>query len=174
MSTIDVKPALCLDLDGTVRYSKSGKFIQRIADIELYEGVEETLWEMRQEGWLIFGISNQGGVAHGFKTPEEIDRELTRTMEIFETSPFHSVKTCFHMDDGSVSPYKWRSLMRKPDIGMLALLEMEALEKGFMVDWNNSVLVGDREEDRQCAHNAGIRFSWAWDFFGRPAPNKDS
>lgn len=37
----DVRPALCLDLDGTIRYSKNGDFINGPEDVALFEGVEK-------------------------------------------------------------------------------------------------------------------------------------
>ena len=62
-------------------------------------------------------------------------------------------------------PYNYRSLLRKPYTGMLALLEVEAWNEGFIIDWNNSIFVGDNEVDRDCAFNAGIKFIWADKFF---------
>jgi D-glycero-D-manno-heptose 1,7-bisphosphate phosphatase len=70
-----------------------------------------------------------------------------------------------------VVPYNYRSLLRKPDIGMLALMEYELFDEGYIVDWDNSLFVGDRPEDQECAKRAGLSFHWAWDFFGRPNPN---
>jgi phosphoglycolate phosphatase-like HAD superfamily hydrolase len=31
-------------------------------------------------------------------------------------------------------------------------------------------MVGDRDEDMECAKNAGMAFQWAWDFFNREKP----
>jgi D-glycero-D-manno-heptose 1,7-bisphosphate phosphatase len=171
VSGVELKPALFLDLDGTVRYSSSGEFINHVDDIELFEGVEETLWHWRiGQGFLILGISNQGGVAFGFKTPRDVEKELDRTVELFDKNPFHLIKACYHHGDGKVEPYNTRSLLRKPDIGMLALCENECFDFGYMIDWSKSLFVGDRPEDQECARNAKIPFRWAWDFFGRPKP----
>lgn len=160
-------PALCLDLDGTIRHSKSGEFINGTDDIALYPGVEEKIWEYRNNGFLILGISNQGGVAFGYKTAAQVEAELDATLSLFKENPFHLIKQCFHMPNGTVFPYNVRSLLRKPDIGMLALMEMEAFEAGYLIDWDNSLFVGDRSEDRDCASAAGIPFRVADMFFGR-------
>lgn len=168
ISPSKLKPALCLDLDGTVRYSKNGDFINTPEDIALFDDVQEKIWQYRDEGYLIFGITNQGGVAYGYKTPPENDKELDRTIKLFERgNPFHLIKACFHHEKGTIEPYKHRSLLRKPDVGMLVLCEVEAFEAGYIVDWDNSLFVGDRPEDEQCAKNAGISFQWAKDFFNR-------
>jgi D-glycero-D-manno-heptose 1,7-bisphosphate phosphatase len=163
-------PALCLDLDGTIRYSKKGKFINKPEDIALFDGVESKIWEYRDNGYLIFGITNQGGVAYGLKTLEGHQKELDAMMSLFSKNPFHTIKSSFHHPSGRVKPYNNRSLLRKPDIGMLVLCEVEAFEAGYVVNWEESLFIGDRPEDEQCAKNAGIKFQWAHEFFERNDP----
>lgn len=168
-----VVPALCLDLDGTVRHSKSGsQFITGPHDVALFDGVEEKIWEWRDTGHLIFGVSNQGGVAWGYKTPADNDREIDATVALFTRNPFHIIKTCLHLETGKFEPYNHRSLLRKPQVGMLALCEVEAWVQGYIVDWDRSLVVGDRPEDEELARNAGIEFSLAWDFFQREKPEE--
>lgn len=164
-----VKPALCLDFDGTIRRSKSGQtFIQNFNDIELMPNIEKLIWRYRNMGWLILGISNQAGVAHGFKLPLEIENEMDTTLNLFKQNPFHIVKFCFHDGKGKIEPYNHRSLLRKPDIGMLAIMESEAWNEGYVIDWDNSLFVGDRPEDEQCAKNAGISFRHIDSFLNEP------
>jgi D-glycero-D-manno-heptose 1,7-bisphosphate phosphatase len=164
-----VKPALCLDFDGTIRRNKSGKpFITDVKDIELMPGIEKLIWKYRNMGYLIFGISNQAGVAHGFRLPLEVDHEMNVTLGLFEKNPFHIVKFCYHDGAGKVEPYNHRSLLRKPDIGMLALMEHEAFGAGFVVDWDKSLFVGDRPEDAECAKRAGVKFYHIDEFLTMP------
>lgn len=165
-----VRAALCLDFDGTIRYSKNRVFINSPEDVVLFDGVEEKIWEYRNNGFLIFGVTNQGGVAYGYKTPASDNAEIDAMLALFKKNPFHVIKSCYHHQDGSIEPYCHRSLLRKPDIGMLALCEVEAWEAGYIVDWDKSLFVGDRAEDEICAKRAGIDFIWAWEFFGRPKP----
>lgn len=170
MNQFSLTPALCLDLDGTVRYSKNGnRFIEGPSDVAIYSDVESKLWQFRDNGWLIFGISNQGGVAFGHKTWDDAQEEVKTMCFLFAQNPFHSVQQCFHHEGGTVEPYCHRSLFRKPHTGMLAWCEYEAFGSGFIVDWDNSLFVGDRPEDQECAANAGISFQWANVFFEREA-----
>lgn len=172
-----VAPALCLDLDGTIRFSRKDPrgFIGGPEDVALFDGVESKIWEYRDAGYLVFGISNQGGVAFGFKTHEQCLAELQATVNAFERDPFHDVRMCYHHDgDGAKFPFNKRSLLRKPNIGMLVLCEIDAFEQGYLVDWDNSLFVGDRPEDELCAKNAGIPFQWACEFFGQQVQQKDS
>lgn len=164
-----LQPALCLDLDGTVRRSKSDPegFIKGVADIEIFPEMKKILPLYKQNGWLILGISNQAGVAWGHKTPQQNDSEIVATQSL-TGNVFDVIKCCYHMKGAPHETYGFRSLLRKPDIGMLALLELECFQHGRMVDWDNSIFVGDREEDKGCAENAGIKFIWANEFRSMP------
>lgn len=164
------RPALYLDWDGTIRRSKSGKtFIQDHNDIELIPGAEEAIWRYRDKGFLIVGISNQGGVAYGFKSFAQINAELKATVALFKENPWHSVELCMFMEGGTVEPYRHRSLLRKPNYGMLVKVEEKMFAQGIIIDYSNSLFVGDRQEDEQCAHNAGISFMPA-DLWLQPHP----
>lgn len=164
-----VVPALCLDFDGTIRRSASGKtFIENSRDIELMPGIENLIWRYRNMGWLVLGISNQAGVAHGFKLPMEVELEMDVTLKQFKNNPFHIVKFCYHDGKGKIEPYNHRSLLRKPDIGMLAIMENEAFNNGYVIDWDNSLFVGDRPEDEECAKRAGIKFRHIDSFLNEP------
>lgn len=154
-----VVPALVLDFDGTIRRSKTGQtFIKNFKDIELMPGIEKLIWRYRNLGWLILGISNQAGVAHGVKLPMEIENEMDATFKLFTENPFHIAKHCYHDGKGKIEPYNHRSLCRKPDVGMLAIMEKEAFDHKYVIDWDNSLFVGDRPEDELCANRAGIPF----------------
>jgi D-glycero-D-manno-heptose 1,7-bisphosphate phosphatase len=167
--SLKVMPALCLDFDGTIRRSKSGQtFIRNFEDIELMPGIEKLIWRYRSMGWLIFGISNQAGVAHGFKLPMEIESEMNATKKLFSANPFHLIKWCYHDGKGKIEPYCHRSLGRKPDIGMLYEMEVDSWKNGYIVDWDNSLFVGDRPEDEECAKRAGINFRHIDSFLNEP------
>ena len=159
---MEKKQILCLDLDGTVRRSKSGKtFIEGPEDIELIPGVKERVWPYKHKGWAVLGISNQAGIAFGFKTPESVAAEMARTMELMEIDGddlFHMIYISPADPRGGVEPYNWRSLGRKPEIGMLAQAELSLTGEGIYPDWDNSLFVGDRPEDEECAKRAGIPF----------------
>jgi hypothetical protein len=50
---------------------------------------------------------------------------------------------------------------------MLVMAEMTCWSNGLLVDWDNSLFVGDRQEDRDCAEAAGVSFLHESEFFGR-------
>ena len=72
---------LFLDLDGTVRKTKSGAtFINDPYDQELISGVEQAI--ARYKDWKIIGITNQGGVAAKHKTLENCIVEQQQTLAL--------------------------------------------------------------------------------------------
>lgn len=159
-------PALVLDLDGTVRRSKSGQvFIQGPDDVELIPGMDPIIKQFRDNKWLILGITNQAGVAHGFKSPRQISEEIIETQGLFSFKPaFDGIKACLFDEKGSCHPFNYRSVCRKPMYGALALFESEFFGRGIVIDWDKSLFVGDRPEDEECAKSAGITFISAENF----------
>lgn len=165
---MQIRPALFLDLDGTVRYSKNGKFINKPENVVLFDDVEEAIWSYKNQGYLVIGISNQGGVAFGHKSMSTVREEIQSMLDQFDQNPFdHIYVSPFH-EDGHVEPYNRRSLLRKPSAGMLAIAENDfTTTYGIYIDLDNSIMVGDRPEDEECANNASIDFVHTNEFFGR-------
>jgi D-glycero-D-manno-heptose 1,7-bisphosphate phosphatase len=162
---------LCLDLDGTVRRSKSGKtFIEGPDDIELIPGVLPLLKKYHCEGWILIAISNQGGVAHGFKTYVTMHKEFEVTYKLcWNNGPlFFDMLAATADPRGKVEPHTFRSLCRKPDYGMLAIAENKLLSDRIYPDWDNSLFIGDRPEDEECAKAAGIPFLHIDEFLKQP------
>lgn len=157
-------PAIVADFDGTIRYPREGKdFINDPEDVRLYDEVFEKLWHHRDHGHVIFGLTNQGGVAHGHKSPNDMMREVRRMRQIGEERgvrwPFHEWYAEFLMKGGSVGAYNARSLCRKPMYGGLAVLHRRLWENHSLgVDWDRSIFIGDMESDYECAQNAEIDF----------------
>jgi len=173
-------PAIIADFDGTIRHPPEGKeFINHPEHVRLYPGVFEKLWHHRNHGHVIFGLTNQGGVAHGHKTPDDLLREVYRMRSIGEERgqrwPFHEWYACFLMENGSVGPYSARSLNRKPRYGGLAVLSRRLWENhSLRVDWDRSIMIGDSEDDFGCAKNAEIGFLDAQTFREQPATDHRS
>lgn len=154
------------DLDGTVRYSKlGGAFIDSPEDIVLYPGVQDILWELKDAGYHIFGVTNQGGVPYEFHSVSEIYEWINITRKLFQCDPFDEIFVAFCHSDAPDGPFNVLSLLRKPAYGMLALIEQHCINKGQVVNWENSFGCGDRAEDRVLFRHLDIEFKWAWDVF---------
>ncbi len=111
----ELRPALCLDLDGTVRRSKADPkgFIKGLDDMELMPGIEAKIKEYKAAGFLVFGITNQGGVACGYKTVKDVYNEISHMAVLFEggENPFDLVVAAHSWEKGMVEPYCHRSLL---------------------------------------------------------------
>lgn len=171
------KAALCLDLDGTVRKSRSGAMFGPTSpeDVEIMPNVLERIAAAKQRGMYVIGVSNQGVIGFGSKTELEV-RDIIEATKYACDGLFDEVYSCPTLapeQGGKVVPDNRRSLFRKPGIGMLAHAEHDAVLDGVIIDWDESLFVGDRPEDEACAMAAGIKFQWAWEFFGWPDIGSD-
>lgn len=176
------KKLLLLDLDGTLRETRSGaKFINDPYDQKLIEGVAQKLKSYAQTHSII-GISNQGGVQAGYKSLENCILEQRYTLELCPEM------ACIYFcpDDGQkcyiVSLHKvyvedWSSAtntnpwgcFRKPQPGMLnkAILDIARYwptaprTSSQIAKLEEILYVGDRPEDELAAMNAQVSFIWA-------------
>jgi D-glycero-D-manno-heptose 1,7-bisphosphate phosphatase len=168
---------LFLDLDGTVRRTKSGAtFINTPLDQEIIPGVIEAI--ARYPDHYLIGITNQGGVAAGKKSLEDAIAEQKYTMQllpqlleiyfcpdfegehcykIYGTHVEHYVRS--HLKNPNYPSEPLYESFRKPGSGMVML----AIDK-FKFYPDECLFVGDRAEDQACALSAEIPFMWAADW----------
>lgn len=145
--------ALFLDLDGTIRHTRSGApFPRHPDDVELLPRRREVLARYHAEGWLLLGVSNQSGIARGDVSPADVADCVARTIELLDL-PLE-VRWCPH-PAGEI-----RCWCRKPMPG-LGVAWIEARD----VDREQSRMVGDMDSDRVFAENLGVPFTSADTFF---------
>ena len=147
------KPALFLDLDGTVRKTKSGKVCPNTPDDqELLPGRAEKIREYKEKGYKIIAVTNQGGIGLGYMSSgacEEILGKLDEMLGyVFDRMMY-----------APAAPQK-QDPWTKPQAGMLFHAEAD-----MAIDLKRSVMVGDMATDKECAEKAGVKFVWAKDFF---------
>lgn len=161
------KPAIILDFDNTIRFPKSGEFINGPHDFTLYPGVIKALQQTRREGWYVFGLTNQGGVAYEHKTEETWEAELEQMKQMSSKLgsgdwPFHKVIAAKMMEGGSNEDFAHWSWMRKPQPGGLAVFEHWSRRMhNTMIDWPESLMVGDSQVDLDLVQGTPVNFMWA-------------
>lgn len=166
---------LLLDLDGTVRQTKSGQtFINEPYDQKLIPGIEQAL--SRYPDWSIVGVTNQKGVACGFKTLADAIQEQKVTIDLLQGRMSHIYfcpddgETCVRCGYGdtwhkrtssqwSINRHLPYPSFRKPSPGML-LLAIDNLPSPP----SQILMVGDRPEDAAAAKDAEVPFIWAEHF----------
>ncbi len=163
--TVTPTPILFVDLDGTIRYNGKVKdgFIHTPDEVEIYDGVVDILKSYKAKGWRIVSINNQGGIAMGFMSEQQVARNMQETNRMC-ANLFDRMYWCIHhpkaeADEFASKEEKSICLCRKPRIGyvinaMLALAE----QYGDNYKPYACLFVGDRAEDRGCAENSGIPF----------------
>lgn len=178
------------DADSTLRIAPSGSVSANTpTDVRILPNVPKTLKMLADNNYLIYIVSNQGGVGSGNVTCEIADGALNFTVQeiIRQGGVVHGYDFAESSNE-----------MRKPNVGMITKLE-EILKKQFgeniRIDKVNSFMVGDsafkKEDkgkpadermdlkalkitkgthfsnaDRLLAQNYGIFFYEPTDFFG--------
>ncbi len=145
---------LLLDVDGTLRRTKSGeKFPRDADDVELLPGRAHVLRRWVADGYALFFVSNQSGVASGTITREAADRGFARTVELLGL-PVADVAYCPH------PAFPVGCFCRKPLPGLgVALIHRHRLAREHLV------MVGDLDSDEGFARGLGARFVRADAFF---------
>ncbi|HRI08749.1 MAG TPA: aldo/keto reductase [Nannocystaceae bacterium] len=145
---------LLLDVDGTLRRTKSGELFPRDpADVELLPGRRERLQRYVDEGYALFFVSNQSGVASGTLTREAAEAAFARTIEALGL-PVAEVVYCPH------PAFPVGCFCRKPLPGLgVSLLQRHRLAR------EHTIMVGDMDSDRDFARALGVRYVDAEAFF---------
>ncbi|MEZ4454485.1 MAG: aldo/keto reductase [Nannocystaceae bacterium] len=150
---------LLLDVDGTLRRTKSGEiFPCDPDDVELLPGRREVLRRYVGEGYKLFFVSNQSGVASGKLSAEAADAAFQRTIDLLDL-PIAEVAYCPH------PAFPVGCFCRKPMPGLgIALIERHGLARDQML------MVGDMDSDHDFARALGVKYVDAAEFFGDAGP----
>lgn len=154
---------LVLDIDGTLVETKSGETFRKTAnDWQWLPNRLEKLQELRKRGVKFAIASNQAGVAFPWSkfTEQEIRAEIDVVAQAIGAD---FVGVCYSTPNEKAlrTYHNPNDLRRKPGPGML----LEAMQY-YGVSPQETLMVGDREEDEKAAKNCGVSFQLANDFFG--------
>jgi histidinol-phosphate phosphatase family protein len=148
---------LLLDVDGTLRKTKSGEIFPRTADdVELLPGRREVLQRYVDDGYALFFVSNQSGVASGTLTAADADAAFARTVELLGL-PVAAVAYCPH------TAFPAGCFCRKPLPGLgISLVHTHKLAREHLI------MVGDMDSDEAFARSLGVKYVAAEEFFRSP------
>lgn len=145
-------PAIFLDRDGTLNVDTH--YLIRFEDFQVIPGVEEALKIMQDQGYQLFVVSNQSGVARGYFTIEQVMELNWRIKDYFADRGIRitDMVICPHLPEGKVAKFSKKCSCRKPLPGMiLGLLER------YPIDKKGSYMVGDRRLDVISGQAAGLQ-----------------
>ncbi|MGG3916189.1 D-glycero-alpha-D-manno-heptose-1,7-bisphosphate 7-phosphatase [Rossellomorea vietnamensis] len=139
--------AVFLDRDGVINEVKTKRvgFVNRPDQFYFLEGVPEAIKALSESGFLLFVVTNQGGVGLGYLSHDDLDSIHDYMVnEIKQAGGFiQEVSCCTHKPHAGCS-------CRKPEPGML----LELAEK-YGIDLAGSFMIGDRDVDIEAGNKAG-------------------
>ncbi|MCS6795872.1 MAG: HAD family hydrolase [Raineya sp.] len=139
-----MKKAVFLDRDGVLNVER-GEYTYKIEDFVLEYRVCEALQMLKEAGYLLIVITNQGGIAKGIYTAQDV----------WNCHEFLQRKCGYLIDDLYYSPYHpefSNSLSRKPE----SLLFERAMAR-YQIEPSVSFMIGDSERDLIPAQKLGLQ-----------------
>ena len=140
--------AIFLDRDGVINRDPGfGDYIKSWKEFEFLPGAIDAIKLLNKNGYEIFVISNQAGVARGLFSKESLD-EITANMlkEIeAEGGKIRWVSYCIHASNSGCD-------CRKPNTG-----QIKKATKGLDIDFKKSYFIGDSRLDVGAGKNIGSK-----------------
>ncbi len=142
-----MRKALFLDRDGVINIEKN--YVFRVEDFEFTPWIFELCKKYQNEGFLIFVITNQAGIARKIFTETDFLILTDWMIQQFKNKDITvtEVYFCPHHPD-----FTGNCDCRKPNPGLILQAAQE-----YDIDLHNSMLFGDKESDIQAGYNAGIQ-----------------
>jgi D-glycero-D-manno-heptose 1,7-bisphosphate phosphatase len=140
--------AVFLDRDGVINRKGKNYYVFDESDFEFNEGLTEALRYFMAKGYLLIVITNQGGIAKGRYTVEQLEKLHERMIsdlkkeEVLITDIYY----CPHHPDISAC------LCRKPG----TLMFEQAIAR-YDIDPSSSYMIGDSEIDVQASEKIGVK-----------------
>ncbi len=143
----DKNKAVFLDRDGVIN-KEQGNYVTHLEDFIINIGVVEALKIFRDKNYLLIVISNQGGIAKGICTKEEVDYLHHHLHRSFKNNGIQlsAIYYCPHHPDVT------NCICRKPDSQML-----EKAMARFNIDPLQSYFIGDADRDMEAGKKAGVK-----------------
>ena len=148
------RPAVFLDRDNTLIHNDGD--LGDPEGVRLIQGVAPAIASVRGLGYRVFVITNQGGVARGKYTEEDVRLTNERLAEMIAQAAngaeIDAFYYCPYHPEAVVAEYRGEHESRKPRPGMI----LQAAEE-HGVDLARSWTIGDQMRDVQAGAAAGTR-----------------
>jgi D-glycero-D-manno-heptose 1,7-bisphosphate phosphatase len=139
----ELSAAVFVDRDGTIIEDRD--YCSDPNDVKIFPGALEALRRLKLNGFKIIIITNQSGIGRGLFTLEQyraVEAEVLRQLGAA------LIDATYFCPDAPSQHCK----CRKPATGMIF-----AAAREHQLDLSYSFLIGDKETDVECGHNAGVR-----------------
>lgn len=144
--------AVFLDRDGVLNVDVD--YLYKIDDFQWVDEAPEALVYLVKQGYQLFVVTNQSGIARGYYTVDDMQKLHTYMQQELQKYGVQIEKFyyCPHHKEGKVTEYAIECDCRKPKPGML----LQAMEE-YAIDKEQSFLIGDSKRDIEAAQAAGIQ-----------------
>jgi len=145
----ELKKMVFLDRDGVLIYEPTDtKQVDSPDNLKILDGVVDGLRKLLSAGFELVMVSNQDGLGTALFPREKFDAVQNKLLVDFKSAgvEFYQVFICPHLPQDGCG-------CRKPRTGLV-----ENFLSAGMVDLSRSLVIGDRESDRQFAENIGVSF----------------
>lgn len=145
------KPAVFFERDGVLNVDRG--YICRPKELTWMPGAMDAIRMLNKQGYYVFVVTNQGGIAREFFTENEVYdfHEFMAEEADRQGAIIHSFYVCPHHPEGTIEKYSSSCNCRMPLPG---LIEQACQE--WPVDLNGSFLVGGMQQGLDAAKGAGI------------------
>jgi D-glycero-D-manno-heptose 1,7-bisphosphate phosphatase len=147
-----IRKTVFFDRDGVLN-SDIG-YTHKIEDFQWTTNAIKAIKLFNDNGWLVFVITNQSGVARGYYGLDEVinlhnwmQNELRKKGAHIDEFYF-----CPHHPNGVIKDFAISCECRKPKSGML----LQAIKEWVYIDIINAWMIGDKQTDIQAANNINI------------------
>lgn len=143
--------AAFLDRDGVINVDTS--YVYKWEEFEFISGYLEALKTLQENGYLLFIVTNQSGIARGKYTTEEYELLTNAMVNHLSINGINiaEVYYCPHLEGSLIKEYNVVCDCRKPKPGMLVRAATE-----WGINLGESILIGDKASDIAAAKSAGI------------------
>ena len=143
-----MQKAIFLDRDGVINSDEGHYYIYKPEDFTLNDGLIETLKKWNEKGYIFIVSTNQGGIARGTYTKNNVEKVHSKLIDILNTNNLtvKEIYYCPHHNEFE------NCLCRKPN----SLMIEKAIAR-FNIDINRSYMIGDNIKDIKAAEKAGVK-----------------
>lgn len=145
---MNYRKAVFLDRDGVINSNKGRYYTWKVEDLEINPGVAETLRTLKERGFKLIVITNQGGISRGQYTREDVETLHDQLNKILkkEGASVDAFYYCPHHSDHE------KCLCRKPQ----PLMILKAMSR-YGIDPQKSWMIGDSQRDVEAGKAAGLK-----------------
>jgi D-glycero-D-manno-heptose 1,7-bisphosphate phosphatase len=136
-------PAVFFDRDGTIMQDVN--YCDNPNNVHVFPCAPDSLRKLKAAGYKLIMITNQSGIGRGYFTTKQYDAVHAEVLRQLGPVVVDAAYVC-------PDPPGVESRCRKPAPGMILQGAQEQT-----IDLSRSILVGDKEIDVHCAHNAGVK-----------------